>query len=94
VVAPENIEILRVLDLVREQQADGLQAVLPTVHIVPQKQVVRLGGVATVLEQPQQIVILAVQISADLHRRLHLNENGLREEDLPCPVAQHFDLIL
>lgn len=34
VVAPEQEEVLRVFDLVCQQQADGLQRLLPSVHVV------------------------------------------------------------
>lgn len=34
VVAPEQEEVLGVFDLVRQQQADGLQRLLPSVHVV------------------------------------------------------------
>lgn len=33
-VAPEDEKVLRVLDLVGQQQADGLQALLAAVHII------------------------------------------------------------
>ena len=58
VVAPQEEEVLRVLDLVRQQQADRLQRLLPAVHVVPQEQVVRLGREPAVLEQPQEVVVL------------------------------------
>ena len=57
-VAPEEEEVLRVLDLVGEQQADRLQRLLPPVHVVAQEKVVRLGREPPVLKQPQQIVVL------------------------------------
>lgn len=34
-VAAQDEEVLRVLDLVREQQADGFQALLTPVNVVP-----------------------------------------------------------
>jgi len=42
VVAPEQEEVVRVPDLVRQQQADGLDALLAAVHVVAQEQVVEL----------------------------------------------------
>lgn len=65
-VATENEEVLRVLDLVGEEQADGLEGLLATVDVVAQEQVVGLGGEATILKQTQQIVVLAVNIAANL----------------------------
>lgn len=52
VVAPEQEEVLGVFDLVGQQQADGLQGLLPPVHVVAQEQVVCLWGKAAVLEEP------------------------------------------
>jgi hypothetical protein len=68
VVATQNEEVLGVLDLVGEEQADGLEGLLATVDVVAQEQVVGLGGEATILEQTQKIVVLAVDIAANLSR--------------------------
>ena len=62
-VAAQQKEVLRVLDLVGEQQTDGLQRLLAPVHVVPQEEVVRLGGEASVLKQAQQVVVLAVDVA-------------------------------
>lgn len=62
-VAPQQEEVLGVLDLVSEQQADGLQRLLAPVHIVSQKQVIALRGEAPVLEEPQQVVVLPVDVT-------------------------------
>jgi len=35
----------------------------------------------TVLEEPEKIVVLSVDISADLDGSLELEEDGLRDED-------------
>ncbi len=70
VVAAQQEEVLRVLDLVGEQQADGLQRLLAPVHVVPQEQVVALGREATVLEQPQQVVVLTVDITCNTSNML------------------------
>lgn len=51
-VAPEQEEVLGVFDLVRQQQADGLQRLLPSVHVVSQEQVVGLRREAAVLKEP------------------------------------------
>jgi len=69
VVAAEDKEVLGVLDLVRQQQADGLERLLASVDVVAEKEVVRLGRETTVLEQAQEVVVLAVDIAANLHRR-------------------------
>ena len=63
-VAPQQEEVLGVLDLVRQQQADGLDVVLATVDVVSQEKVVRVGRELAVLEKTQQIVVLAVNVAS------------------------------
>lgn len=77
VVATEDVEVIGVLNLVGQEKADGLQAVLPSVHVVSQKEVVGLRRVAPVLEEPQQVIVLAMEVTTDLDRGLHLNQDGL-----------------
>lgn len=70
VVAAQDEEVLGVLDLVGEEQADGLERLLATIDVVTEEEVVGLGREATVLEQTQEIVILAVDVTADLANAL------------------------
>ena len=62
-VSPEQEEVLRVLDLVGQQEADGLQALLPPVDVVAQEEVVGLGREAAVLEQAEQVGVLTVDVT-------------------------------
>mmetsp|Transcript_23797 Transcript_23797/g.46757 ORF Transcript_23797/g.46757 Transcript_23797/m.46757 type:complete len:207 (-) Transcript_23797:283-903(-) len=82
VVPPQEEKVLRVLDLVRKKQTYGLKALFASVHIIPQKEVVGFRGETTILKQPQQVVILPVDIPANFDRSLELQQNGLRDEDL------------
>ncbi len=43
-VTPQDEEVLGVLDLVGEQEADGLQRLLTTIYVVTKEEVVRLWG--------------------------------------------------
>ena len=63
VIASQQEEVLRVLDLVCEQQADGFQRLLASVHVVAQEQVVAFRREAAIFEQTQQIVVLAVDVA-------------------------------
>jgi hypothetical protein len=63
VVSAQEEEVFRVLDLVREKQADGLEALLAAVDVVAQEQVVGLGGEATVLEQAEEVCVLTVDVA-------------------------------
>lgn len=67
VIAAKHEKVLGVLDLIRQQQADRLQRLLAAVNIVAQKQVVGLGREPAVLEQAQQVVVLPVDVAADLY---------------------------
>jgi len=70
VVAPQQEEVVRVPDLVRQQQADGLDALLPAVHVVAEEQVVGRRRQAAVLEQPQQVRELPVDVTCK-HACIH-----------------------
>ena len=63
VVPPQHEEVLRVLDLVRQQEADRLERLFATVHVIAQEQVVRFWREPAVLEQAQQVVILPVDVA-------------------------------
>lgn len=83
VVAAEDKEVLGVLDLVCEEQANGLERLLATVDVVTKEEVVRLRREATVLEQSQQVVVLTVDISANLlHPTLVPSKGPLSSTDL------------
>jgi len=66
VVAAQNEEVLGVFDLVCQQKADGLERLLATVDVVTEEEVVRLRREATVFEETEKVVVLAVDITADL----------------------------
>ena len=66
VVTAENEEVLGVLDLVCQQKADGLERLLATVDVVTEEEVVGLRRESTVLEETEEVVVLAVNVTADL----------------------------
>jgi len=68
VVATQDKEVLRVFDLVGEEQADGLERLLATIHVVAKEEIVGLGRETTVLEEAEQVIILPVNIAANLAR--------------------------
>lgn len=82
-VAPEQEEVLGVFDLVRQQKADGLQGLLPSVHIVAQEQVVGLRREAAILKEPQQVCVLSVDITwerEETQRRIEQRTAGYKED--------------
>jgi uncharacterized protein involved in tellurium resistance len=82
VVASEEEEVELVLDLVGKKKAYRLYALLATVNVVPEEQVIRRRRISTVLKQPQEIRKLAVNIPANFDRSLELEEIRLDEENL------------
>ena len=69
-IAAQQKEILRILDLVGEQQADSFETLLAAIDIVAEEEIVGLRGESAVLEQTEKIVILTVNVAANLQRRL------------------------
>lgn len=62
-IATQQEKVLWVFDLVGQKQADGLQRLLPSIHVVTQEQVVTLWGEASVFKEPEQIIVLAVDVA-------------------------------
>ena len=68
-VTAENEEILRIFDLVGKQQTDGLKRLLASIYVVPEEKVVGLRWEAAIFEQTKQIVVLSVDVAANLFIR-------------------------
>lgn len=66
VVTAKDEEVLRVLDLVCEKQADGLERLLTPIYVVAEEEVVGLGWEASILEEAKEVVVLSVNVTADL----------------------------
>ena len=66
VVAAEEEEVLGELQLVAHKQENRLQALLAAIDVIAEEEVVGLRREAAILEKSQQIIVLAVNISADL----------------------------
>jgi hypothetical protein len=62
-VATKDEEVLGVLDLVGEEQTDSLERLLSTIDIVAKEQVVCLWWEASIFEQSEQVVVLAVYVT-------------------------------
>ena len=65
----------------------------PTQH-VPEEQVVGLRGEPAVLEEAQQVIVLPVDVTADLERRLELQERRLGHKHGARLGAEELDLLL
>jgi hypothetical protein len=66
VVTAQDEEVLRVLDLVCEQQADCLERLLASVYIIAEEEIVCFWWEAAVLEEAEKVIVLSVYIAAYL----------------------------
>jgi len=82
VVSSEEEEVLGVLDLVGEEEADGLERLLSSVNVISEEEVVGLRRETSILEESEELIILAMHISADFDWSFELQENGLVDEDV------------
>lgn len=62
-VSAQNEEVLRVLDLVRQEQTNRFQGLLATINVVAEEEVVGLRRESAVLEETKEIVVLAVDVT-------------------------------
>lgn len=65
-VTAEDEKVLWVLDLVGEEKADGFKGLLSSVDVVTEEEVVGFRWESSVLEESQKIVVLSVNITANL----------------------------
>lgn len=65
-VSSQDEEILGVLDLVCQEQANCLERLLAPVDVVSEEEVVGFGRETTVLEQSKQVIVLAVNVATNL----------------------------
>lgn len=65
-VAAKDEEVFWVFNFVGKKETDRFQGLLSSIHIIAKEEVVRFRGEATVLEKAQQVVILTVNVAADL----------------------------
>lgn len=93
-ISSEYIHLLGVFDLVGEEEADALDPLPSSIHVVPQEQVARLGRMPTVLEQPQQVVILAMNIPAYLNGCRGFEQHGFLHELFLHQSYQPHNLVL
>ena len=62
-VAPEDEEVFGVLDLVSEEETDGLKRLLPPIDIVAKEEIVGFWWKTTVLEKSEEVIILTVDVA-------------------------------
>lgn len=66
VVSAQDEEVLWVLDLVGEQEADRFERLLAAINVIAEEEVVGFWWEPAVLEQTQEVIVLSVDVTADL----------------------------
>ncbi len=79
-VSAEDKKIFGVFDLVGEEETYGLEGLFAAVDVVAEEEVVGLWGEAAVFEEAEEVVVLSVDVAADLDGRLEFEEHGLADE--------------
>ena len=60
---------------------------------IPEEEVVGIGREAAVLEEPQQVVVLAMDVAHDLDGRLQLQQSGLLSETFRRLLDEEGDIV-
>lgn len=68
VVPTQDEEVLGILDLIREKQADCFKGLFASVDVVPKKEVVCFRWESSVFKEAEKVVILAMNITTDLRQ--------------------------
>lgn len=63
VIAPQEEEIFRVLDLISQKQGDALNGLFSSIYVIAQKQVILVTWKAAILKQLDQVWELTVNIA-------------------------------
>ena len=62
-VATEEEEVLRILNLVGQEEAHSFEGLLATIDVISQEEVVGIGWETAIFEKSEQIVVLPVHIT-------------------------------
>lgn len=68
-ITPQEKEILWIFDLVAQQEEDGFQTLLASIHIVAQEKIIGGRREATHFKQSDKVGILSMDVTNDLDGR-------------------------
>ena len=89
-VPPQHEEILGIFNFVRQEETDGFQRLLAAIDVIAEEDVVGFGGEPSIFEQTEEVVVLAVDVAANLDGGLEFEEHGLGDEEVAGAKAEHF----
>jgi hypothetical protein len=91
-ISSEKKEVLRMLNLVTEEEEDGFQTLFPSIDIIPEEEIVGIWWETTHFEESNQVRVLPVDVSHDFDRRGQLDKSWLAEEHFTSHLAEGDDL--
>jgi len=94
VVATQQEEVFGVLALLGHEDGDGLERLLPAVHVVAKEELVGVRWERALLEETQQVELLPMRVPRNVDGRLNLDEDRLFSEDVLALGNQPLDFIL
>jgi len=94
VISSKKEEILWVLNFVGKEQADGLYALFSSINIISQEEIIALRRVPSELKEPQQVIVLSMDITADLDWSSKFKEDGLLDKNLTGLICEGKDVVL
>lgn len=62
-VSSQQKKVFWVFDLVGQKEADCLQGLLASVHIIAQEQIVALWREASIFKEPEKIIVLPMNVT-------------------------------
>jgi len=92
-VAPKQEKILRILNLVAQEQSDRFNGLFAAVNVITKEQVVRLRWETTILKDSQQVVVLAMHITYQkpVTRVIRHTQKSLEHEEEEEELTTNFD---
>lgn len=94
VIATEQKEVLWVLNFVAEEKADRLNGLSSTVNVISEEEVVSFGWETAVFKNSQQVIILPMNITANLDWGFKFEQVWLADKNLARLGAQVLNILL
>ena len=82
VIASQQEEVLGVLNLVAQQKAHCFNRLLSAVNVVTKEEVIGLGREASILEDPQQVIVLSMDVTYTSKLRWSVHKSFLNNTRL------------
>jgi len=81
-VATQDEEIFRVFYLIGKQQANCFERLFTSVYIVAKEEVICFWREAAIFKQSKEVIILTMDVAADLDWGFELEEDGLVDKNV------------